>query len=119
MPRIRGRKGITLVEVLVALTILSIVLIALGGLMFQVGRQTRLSAATTYRSAAMQRAAAWIEGLPWDSSTSAIIGGCTADSSGLMSYDRCTTVVPNGIFTALPETLVVYRNKARPASPLQ
>ena len=127
------RRGITLIEVIVALSILSIVLIALGGLMFQVGRQTRLSAATTYRTAAVQRAASWLEGLSWDSSASRIIGGCTSDSSGLMAYDRCTTVVdstarlrkvtvvvvPTGIFTALPETLIVYRNRARSASPLQ
>jgi prepilin-type N-terminal cleavage/methylation domain-containing protein len=133
IPNPRGQRGITLVEVIVALTILSIVLIALGGLMFQVGKQTRSSAATTYRSAALQRAAAWVDGLPWDSSTTGIIGGCTSDSSGLMAYDRCTTVVdstsrlrkisvvvvPNGIFTAVPETIVVYRNKPRPASPLR
>ena len=132
-PAGRDRRGITLIEVIVALSILSIVLIALGGLMFQVGRQTHRSAATTYRAAAVQEAASWLEGLSWDSSASAIISGCTADSSGLMAYDRCTTVidstprlrkvtvvvVPTGTFATPPETLIVYRNRARSASPLQ
>lgn len=128
-----NRRGITLIEVMVALSILSIVLIALGGLMFQVGRQARMSAATTYRTAAIQRAASWLEGLSWDSSASAIIGGCTSDSSGLMAYDRCTTVVdstprlrkvtvvvvPTGLFATPPETVVVFRNRAKSPSPLQ
>lgn len=126
-------RGISLVEVMVALSILSVVLIALGGLMFQVARQTQRSAATTYRTAAMQQASAWIEGLPWDSSTGGIIGGCTTDSSGQLSYTRCTTVwdstprlrritvvvVPTGQLATPPETLVVYRNRSRAASPLQ
>jgi len=126
-------RGVTLIEVMIAISILSIVLIALGGLMFQVARQARRSASTTYRTAAVQAASAWIDGLPWDSSATAIISGCMSDSSGLLSYDRCTTVwdstprlrkitivvIPTGILATAPETLIVYRNNPRPASPLQ
>ncbi len=118
---------------MVALSILSVVLIALGGLMFQVARQTQRSAATTYRTAAVQQASAWLEGLPWDSTADAVIGGWTSDSSGLLSYNRFTTVwdstprlrritvvvVPTGQLVTPPETLIVYRNRARSASPLQ
>jgi hypothetical protein len=116
---------------MVALTILSVVLMALGGLMFQVARQTRGSAATTYRSAAMQRAAAYVQGLPWTGIDPAI--GCRADSSGQLEYNRCISVMdstprlkritvvisPTGVLTALPDTLVVYRYRGRPDSPLR
>ncbi len=125
-----GERGISLVEVMIALTIFSVVLVALGGLMFSVAKQTRQSAATTFRQAAMQRAAAWIDVLPWDSITPS--AGCTADSSGQLAYDRCVSVVdttprlkritvvvsPTGVLSALPDTLVIYRNRTRSAAPV-
>ena len=125
-----NRNGFSLVEVMIALTIMSVVLIALGGLMFQVAQQSRSSAATTYRTAAAQKAAAHIQTLPWNNIDGA--SGCTADSSGLMAYNRCISVTnpsaemkqvtvvisPTGLFTALPETLLVVRSqKTRPVSP--
>ena len=124
-----NRNGFSLIEVMIALTIMSVVLIALGGLMFQVAQQSRSSAATTYRTAAAQKVAAHIQTLPWASIDGA--SGCTADSSGLMAYNRCISVItanaktkqitvvisPTGLFTALPETLLVVRSKTRPVSP--
>ena len=120
-----NRNGFSLIEVMIAMTILSVVLIALGGLMFQVAEQTRTSAKATYRAAATQKTAAYIQALPWDSIDGA--SGCTADSSGLMAYDRCISVIDStarikrvtlviastGVFAALPETLMVYRVKGR------
>ncbi|MBI3982660.1 MAG: prepilin-type N-terminal cleavage/methylation domain-containing protein [Gemmatimonadetes bacterium] len=119
----RGEGGVTLVEVLVALGILSIVLVALGGLMFQVSLQTRRSAALSYRSAAAQKAQAYVEGLPWDSLGAAV--GCGTDSAGQLIYSRCLTIqtlaanlkrltvviTSTGNLTAPPETLVVSRTK--------
>ena len=126
-PRL-DRSGMSLIEVVIALTIMSIALIALGGLMFQVAQQTRDSAAATYRTAAAQRGSSWIQALPWDSLKGA--AGCTADSCGSLAYNRCITVAdstvtvklvtmvitPTGVFTARPDTLTVYRNKPRGAS---
>ena len=126
-----NRNGYSLIEVMIALTIMSVVLIALGGLMFEVAQQNRSSAAITYRTAAAQKVAAHIQALPWDDIDGA--SGCTADSSGLMAYNGCISVTlanlnttnvtvvitPTGLFTALPETLLVARSnkKARPVSP--
>lgn len=132
-PTPRPDRGISLIEVMVALTILSTVLITLGGLMFDVARQTRRSAATTYRAAAVQSAQAWIDGLPWSTIDSVGFGGCTADSSGLLAYDQCVQVAdttttlkrvqvvisPTGNLLAPPDTLIVYRSTDRPSSPLQ
>ena len=110
-------------EVIAALGILSIVLLALAGLMFQVSLQTRRSAALAYRSAATQRAGAYVEGLPWDSLAAAV--GCSSQTSGQLAYTRCLTVqnlavnlkrirvvlTSTGNLVAPPETLTVDRNK--------
>jgi prepilin-type N-terminal cleavage/methylation domain-containing protein len=124
-------KGVSLIEIIIALSILATVLIALGGLMFQAARHTRQSAAVAYRSAASTSAAAWIQGLPWDSLGGAV--GCTADSTGPFSYDRCVTVqtvsaklkrvtvaiVATGVLIVAPDTLVISRSRPRPRSPLR
>ncbi len=109
--------------------ILSGVLIALGGLMFQVARHTRQSAAAGYRSAAVMTAASWASGIPWDSIDGAV--GCQSDTIGPMIYARCTSVLtptprskqitvvisPTGAVVAQPETVIVQRAKPRSASP--
>lgn len=117
-------------EIVVALTILSVVLVSLGGLMFQVSSQTRRATTLSYLSAAAQVAQTRVEGLPWDSLGSAGVLGCTTDTTGQLTYSRCTTVrghptfdtitvvlTPTGNLTAAPETVTVYRAKPRYATP--
>lgn len=115
---------------MIALSILATVLVALGGLMFQVARHTRQSAAAGYGSAAATSAAAWAEALPWDSLPVAV--GCVNDTIGQYTYSRCTTVAttwtdlkkvtvvisPTGVLAAAPDTVVVYRHKPIPSSTL-
>jgi hypothetical protein len=129
----RGESGASLVEIIMALAILSTVLIALGGLMFQVANHTRRSAVSGYRSAALSGAAAWAQGLPWERVDADSVGGCEADSAGALAYSRCVfiddvssnekrlTVVisPTGTLLGLPDTVVVDRTKPRQASPLK
>ncbi len=123
-------KGVSLIEVMVALTILSTVLVALGGLMFQVGRHTRTSARQTYQTAALQQGAASIEALPWSAIDAA--AGCTTDTTGLLEYSQCIgvadsgntkfvtlIVTPTGTFVGAPDTVSVYRHKPRGASLLR
>ncbi len=120
-------RGISLIEVMIALTILSSVLVALGGLMFQVGRHTRISARETYQAAALQQGAAYIQSLPWTDLDDA--AGCTTDSMGLLEYGRCISVAitgrtklvtlivsPTGPFSGAPDTVVVYRHRPRGAA---
>ncbi len=132
--RTRGREaGVTLMEIVVALFILSVVLVSLGGLMSQVSFRTRQATALSYLSAAALAAEARVEKLPWDSlgPTSSIIG-CTTDTSGQLIYTRCTSVrghpafdtvqvvlSPTGALTAPPETVVVFRSKPRGNSPFR
>ncbi len=114
---------------MIALSILTVVLIMLGGLMFQVGVQTRRSAALSYRSAALQQADAWIESIPWDSLDTVLGLGCTTDTTGQLVYARCATVTdtlglkrvtvvisPEGNLITVPDTLV--KDRARPRSAL-
>ena len=123
-------KGISLIEVMIALTILSTVLVALGGLMFQVGRHTRTSARQTYQAAALQEGAAYIQSLPWGSIDAA--AGCTSDSTGLLAYSRCIAVAdsgttkfvtlivtPTGALTGPPDTISFYRHRSRGVSVLR
>lgn len=128
--RRQAEAGVTLMEILVALAILSIVLVSLGGLMFQVSLQTRRAMTLSYVSSAVQIAQTRVEGLPWDSLGSSSVIGCTTDTTGQLLYTQCTTVLghptfdtirvvltPTGILTAPPETVTVYRAKPRFASP--
>lgn len=123
-------KGTSLIEVMIALTILSSVLVALGGLMFQVGRHTRTSARQTYQAAALQEGAAYIQSLPWGSIDDA--AGCTSDSTGLLAYSRCIAVAdsgttkfvtiivtPTGALTGPPDTISLHRYRSPGVSVLR
>lgn len=112
-----------------ALVLLSTVLIALGGLMFQAGRHTRTSAGAAYRSAASTAAATWAQALPWDELDNA--AGCVEDTIAVFPFSRCTAVSDpmtdlkrltiaissTGILVTRPDTIVVNRNKPRSISP--
>ena len=125
-----NNRGLSLIEVVVAITILSIVVMALGALMFQVARHTRASAGVAYRAAASESAASWLHGLPWDSIPGAV--GCTDSlTTGLFEYTRCVdlltntprhrlariTISPTGVLQPSPDTIAVERTKTRSASP--
>ena len=131
---IASEAGLGLIEIMISLTILSVCLLALGGLMFQAAQSTRDSAAVAYRSAALQSAAAWAQGIPWDSLHSPPGGpvGCTTDTAGQLVYNRCATltddgdyktlsvaITPTGLLNANPDTVIVIRNKPEQALPFQ
>lgn len=115
-----------------ALAILSGVLIALGALMFQVAGHSRRAASAGYRSAATTSASAWAQTVPWDSMTAML--GCVVDSTGKLTYTRCTTVetlspqtrtlrvviTPQGWDAGIADTVEITRNRSRRSnSPLK
>lgn len=123
-------RGVSLIEIMIALSILSVVLLALGGLMFDVARHSRRATAVAYRSAALETATSWIQALPWDSLPSAV--GCSDSlTTGLLEYTRCVELVsgtttsrlariiitPTGALPARPDTVTVERTRARTSSP--
>lgn len=125
----RDARGGSLMEVVVALTLLSVVLLALTGIMWEMGRHTRMASLVSARGAALASAASLAEAVRWDSLDA--LAGCAADSSGAFTYTRCfevtapvggtrqvrAIVVPAG--GALPaDTLTVSRVRPRSQSPL-
>lgn len=127
---VHAQAGVTLIETMLALSVLSIVLMGLGGMMFEAARHTRQSAAVAYLSSAVATAEAWSRALPWDSAPAAI--GC-ADSltTGQLVYTQCVElpvntskyqqirviISPAGNLVIKPDTVVVDRNRARSPSP--
>lgn len=96
--------------------------------MYQVVRQTRLSALVAFRSAAQMSATAWAQALPWDSIPNQV-GWTAADSIGQLAFRRYMTYATSGSWRTMtivinpegpsqnlvrPETLTVMR--ARPVS---
>jgi len=116
-------------EVVVALTLLSVVLLALTGIMWEMGRHTRQASLMGARGAALASAASLAESLRWDSLDALV--GCGTDTSAQMVYTRCFEVgaVSGGLRqvraivtpaggTLRPETLTVSRTRPRSRSPL-
>jgi prepilin-type N-terminal cleavage/methylation domain-containing protein len=125
-----SQRGLSLIEIMFALSILSIVLLALGGLMFEVARHTRHAAGVSYRSAATESAVSWLRSLPWDSIPTAV--GCEVSlMAGQLEYTRCVdlldnniryrvariTITPTGTLQPRPDTVEIERTNTRPISP--
>jgi prepilin-type N-terminal cleavage/methylation domain-containing protein len=125
-----AQRGVSLIEVVVALGILTVVLLALSGIMWQMGRHTRVSGVVGSRSAAMETAASFAQSVRWDSLGT--LPGCQTDSSGTLVFTRCfevqtlapslrevrVIVTPTGPTALKAETLVVQRNRPLTRSPL-
>jgi prepilin-type N-terminal cleavage/methylation domain-containing protein len=125
-----AQGGVSLIEVVVALTILTVVLLALSGIMWQMGRHTRISGLVGSRSAALESSASLAQSVRWDSLSS--LPGCQTDSSGALVFTRCfevqtlgpslrqvrVIVTPTGTTAVKAETLIVQRNRPRARSPL-
>jgi prepilin-type N-terminal cleavage/methylation domain-containing protein len=122
--------GVSLIEVVVALTILSVVLLALSGIMWQMGRHTRVSGLVGSRSAALESSASLAQSVRWDSLPA--LPGCATDSSGALVFTRCfevqtlgpslrqirVIVTPTVATVMKAETLMVQRTRPSALSPL-
>lgn len=113
-----------------ALAILATVLLSLTGMMWQMGRNTRLAGTAAYRTAALESGGALARSVPWDSLNA--VAGCASDSSATLTYTRCIDVTdvvdglkqirivitPTSGVVLHPETLAVFRNRPLPTNPL-
>lgn len=123
-------RGVSLIEVMIALAILSVVVLSLMGIMWQMGRHNRIAGGVGARSAAVESAASLALAVRWDSLTALV--GCSADSSTGFWYTRCfevqnlgpslrqvRVIVSPAVATLLkPETVTVQRSRPRYRSPL-
>lgn len=125
--RCRDARGVSLIEIVVALGILSVVLVSLTGILWQMGRHTRMSGVAAARTAARESASSLAHAVRWDSIPSLV--GCAADSTAGLNYTRCyevanlsaavrqvrVIIAPSALL--FPETTVVLRTRPQQRSP--
>lgn len=113
-----------------ALGILSVVLLSLTGIMWQMGRQSRVSGVASARTAALESWASLAQAARWDSLD--VLVGCAADTTAGLAYTRCfevaslsaslrqvkVIIAPSADAALPPETLLVQRTRPRQRSPL-
>jgi type II secretory pathway component PulJ len=90
MSTLKPRSGITLVEVIVAMTLLAVVLTSLASVTFQAARRTSVVAAEGYRQGVLVQELNRMTALPWASLPG--IAGCSTVGGGTFPHTRCITV---------------------------
>ncbi len=91
----RQRAGITMVEVVVALILLGVTLMALAGLMVQVGQKGREVGTGVHRNATMIEQINYYSAVPYDSLLM-LQGGCTTVTQQRTQFEQCVSITPNG-----------------------
>ena len=123
------RRGITLIEVVVALTIFAMVTAGIAGFTTQVAKGSRVNGLVAVRSAALAAQVNRLDALAYDSLPSR--AGCTSVAGGYLPRTECISVAdivvgrrrvtfilrPNN--TALrPDTIIFERTRPAPFNPL-
>ena len=92
----RSCAGFTLVEVIIAMTLLSAVLIILATLSTSVTRRGRLNELTTKRNLALAQQASRVQTMPWDDVVT-LTSGSTQLLVGDFTFTRRYVVTPVGV----------------------
>jgi Tfp pilus assembly protein PilV len=113
-----------LVEVVIAMLLVSIAVLALGVMMVRISRTASGSANAVYTAAAASAEASRIAALPYDSLAS-LAPGCVTVSTAPQPYQRCTVVnnvssrvqsvrivvTPSGNTLLRPDTVTIVRTR--------
>lgn len=86
----RSEQGFTLIEIMMAMTLLSIILMSLTGLTFAVSRQSFNSSMMVHRTAALTEVSERFGAMPFDSIDT--YAGCATISDGPLPHEWCVTV---------------------------
>ncbi|MGH7551687.1 MAG: type IV pilus modification PilV family protein [Longimicrobiales bacterium] len=105
----KSRSGVTLVEVIVAMTLLAVILTSLASVTFQAARRTSVVAAEGYRQGVLVQELNRVTALPWANLPG--IAGCTTVSGGTFPHTRCIAV------TTVSNTIRRVRLIVTPAQP--
>lgn len=89
-PEMTVRPGVSLVEVLVAITLMAVVLSGLGGLAFTAARQNTAVAADNYRQGVLTQEVNRLSAWPFDDLPGEV--GCTTTAGGSFPHQRCVAV---------------------------
>ena len=98
------RPGVSLVETLVAITLMAVVLSGLGGLAFSASRQTVNLAATNLRQGVLAQEVNRLTAWPFDQLPGA--AGCTTVTTGPLPHQRCVTVTSMGNMRRVVQVIV-------------
>lgn len=85
-----SRPGVSLVETLVAITLMAVVLSGLGGMAFTASRQTVTLSATNLRQGMLTQEVNRLTAWPFDDLPAT--AGCVTVTTGTFPHQRCTTV---------------------------
>lgn len=89
----RTRRGVSVLEILVALTLFGAVAVSMGGLSLVVARRAEANDVFTKRTAALQQQMNWLQALPYDS---VVKKEGTTEVDGPFPHTRVVTVEQNG-----------------------
>lgn len=125
----KNRQGVSLVEVIVAMTLLGVVLSSLAGLTFQASQRSLNVAAEGYRQGILVQEVNRVTSLPWTLLPGA--AGCTTVTGGTFPHSRCVTVANVSTKTrrvriivtptqpgVLPDSITIERHNAPAGNPL-
>lgn len=109
------RSGFSLVEIVVAMMLLSVTLLALAALMTQVAAQSRTTEVVAQRNAALIQQVNYYTALSYTALVPAL-AGCEAVESAMLPYERCVEITEVGT-TRTVKIRITPRNEAyRPDS---
>ncbi|MDQ4080802.1 MAG: prepilin-type N-terminal cleavage/methylation domain-containing protein [Gemmatimonadota bacterium] len=124
-----ARRGITLIEVVVALTMFAIVTVTVASFTAQVASGSRGNAVSTVRAGALAAQVNRLEALPYDTLPSR--AGCTSVSGGLLPRTECvgvrdiavdrrevTFILRPDDSSLRPDTVILERTKPKAFHPL-
>lgn len=124
-PATKTRKGVALVEVLVAMVLLAIAVSSLAALLYSVSQQSAVATGNAYRNGVLMQEVNRLEGTPYDSVKTGVT--TTSVSTGSYPHSRAVTVTEPvvGVMKTIkviitptnakykPDTVTFTRTKAR------
>jgi hypothetical protein len=124
-PATKERKGVALVEILVAMVLLAIAVSSLAALLYSVSQQSMVATGNAYRNGVLMQEVNRLEGTPYDSIRTGTT--TTSVSTGTYPHSRAVTITEPvvGVVKTVkviitptnakykPDTMTFNRTKAR------
>lgn len=124
-PATKERKGVALVEILVAMVLLAIAVSSLAALLYSVSQQSMVATGNAYRNGVLMQEVNRLEGTPYDSMKTGLT--TTSVSTGSYPHSRAVTISEPvvGVMKTIkviitptnakykPDTVTFTRTKAR------
>jgi len=110
--RLRSRRVIGLIEVMIALVVMTIGLLGTAGMLLQVARRASQLSTQTGRAATETQVLNRIAALPYDRLAS--IAGCVSVTDAPFSYTQCISVMDAGGYKSIRLVITPANARIRP-----